>query len=334
MRRFIAPALAILQIAAPQPVTAAEPFADVPVATPGLQDAELHPETRIGAVRVLTDVVYATRPGVRPLRLDLYLPPRPDPRPVVVFVHGGSWTSGSKRSTATFDDFPGVLARFADLGFAMASVEYRLSAEAPFPGAVDDVAAAVRFLRENADRFGIDGSRLVLWGGSAGAHIAAMVAYGCQAEARDADCVDGFVGWYGPYDMVARMNGPPIGSQTLSNRVSPAGVTVHPGALDFFRCDASGCDRTLLEQASPVRLVTPGDPPALLLHGTADRLVPAEQTRLMAERLDAASVPVEVGLIEGVGHGWRGSGRNETADASREALRLTVAFLRRIFEDR
>ena len=110
-----------------------------------------------GNVAGAFDVTYATLPGFRPLTLDLYTPrPSDTPRPLVVFVHGGSWDSGDSRHAAPFPDFPRALATLAAQGYVVASVNYRLSQEARYPAAVQDVKAAIRWLRGRAQDFNID----------------------------------------------------------------------------------------------------------------------------------------------------------------------------------
>jgi predicted dienelactone hydrolase len=119
---------------------------DVPASHDPLPDRQV----KLADTIVLADVTYSTITGFRPLRLDLYRATSPTPRPLVVFVHGGGWTIGQKRGTADFTDFPGVLAGLAQRGYVVASLEYRLSSEAPFPAAVQDVKAASRFPRAKA----------------------------------------------------------------------------------------------------------------------------------------------------------------------------------------
>ena len=117
----------------------------------------------------LADVTYAVIPGFRPLRLDLYLAPGATnkPHPLVIFVHGGGWQSGHTRHSGAFADWPGVLASLAAKGYVVASVEYRLSGEARFPAAIQDVKSAIRYLRVHSSEYGIDPARAVIWGGSA-----------------------------------------------------------------------------------------------------------------------------------------------------------------------
>ena len=125
------------------------------------------------AHRVLHDIEYATVGGTS-LLLDLYLPSDPvdDPVPLVLWVHGGGWRAGDKDPTRA----PATLGE----GYAIASVNYRLSDEAIFPAQIHDVKAAVRFLRGNADRFGLDPERFGAWGSSAGGHLVALLGTSCD----------------------------------------------------------------------------------------------------------------------------------------------------------
>jgi acetyl esterase/lipase len=111
------------------------------------------------------DLTYATLPGYRPLTLDLYSPPPgAGPLPLVVFVHGGGWNGGDARHAGTFEDFPAQLAALAAQGYVVASVNYRLSEEAHFPAPLQDVKAAIRWLRAGAAGRNIDITRVAVWG--------------------------------------------------------------------------------------------------------------------------------------------------------------------------
>jgi acetyl esterase/lipase len=112
-----------------------------------------------------------TRVDGKELLLDLYRPvQRTQPLPVIVFVHGGGWQRGTRTTGPDFKRF------FAQDGFAVASIDYRLTPSITFPSNVEDVRTSVRWLRANAQRFGLDGSRIALWGTSAGGHLAAVAA--------------------------------------------------------------------------------------------------------------------------------------------------------------
>ncbi len=121
-------------------------------------------------VTIHRDLVYASPHG-KPLLADLYLPRQPPARlPVIVWLHGGGWRLGDRRLA------PDLQRYFAQEGFAMASIEYRLSGEASFPAAVEDVKTAVRWLRASTDAYGLDAKRIGLWGSSSGGHLAALAA--------------------------------------------------------------------------------------------------------------------------------------------------------------
>src|SRR6185295_4740813 len=122
--------------AAMEPPTGAKPVLEEP-----------YPERRTqfpGGVIGLADLTYESLAGFRPLRLDLYRPASTStPHPLVLYIHGGGWTSGHTRHSGAFENWPAVLAAIAARGYVIASVEYRLSGEAPFPAAIQDVKAAI-----------------------------------------------------------------------------------------------------------------------------------------------------------------------------------------------
>ena len=256
----------------------------------------------------LTDLVYATLPGFRPLRLDLYRQSGVDsPRPLVVVVHGGGWAHANPRVGAGFRDFPSVLAYLAQQGYAVASIEYRLSGEAPFPAQVEDLQAALRFLRSSAGRFGIDPDRVALWGLSAGAQIAALHATSCNPP----DCVQALVGWFGAYDLAAYVVESPGGSSVQT----------------YLRCATQGCPAAALAAASPIRHVDARDPPTLLVHGLDDTQVIPLQSRRFTDALRAADIDTQLILVPDVGHGLIGKDAATTSRALRQALAQTIGFL-------
>jgi acetyl esterase/lipase len=154
-------------------------------------------------------VVYAAAPGPRPLELDLYAPGAA--APVIVFLHGGGWRLGTRAVFCpTWRHWsPDPFQRLVAAGFAVASVDYRLSGEAVFPAQLHDVRAAARWLHTRAAELGVDAARIVVWGESAGGHLAALL--GLTAEAPDVACgepgdpgsrVAGVVDWYGAADLL------------------------------------------------------------------------------------------------------------------------------------
>ncbi|MCD6351616.1 MAG: alpha/beta hydrolase [Armatimonadetes bacterium] len=239
-------------------------------------------------VKVTRGVVYGLGGG-RELRLDLYSPRSPQGRcPAVVFLHGGGWRSGS----------PGQFApqsiMLAEKGYVCACPEYRLSGEARFPAAVEDAKSAVRWLRAEAERLGVDTQRIAIAGGSAGGHLAAMIAVtgpglfeGQGGHADQSSAVQLAVLFNPVTDMIA------LGQAHGSGRM----------LLEFLGKPYEEAP-DLWAKASPVTYVTEDDPPTLVLHGTADQTVPFAQSQAFVTKLQAAGVEAELFAAEGAGHGF------------------------------
>jgi acetyl esterase/lipase len=220
------------------------------------------------------DIVYRTIDGQR-LRIDAFLPATTaKKRPAVLFIHGGGWTGGDKIS---IEDEARWAAR---LGFVAFSVEYRLTPAYPYPAAVDDVRAAVRWLRapEQVATFRIDPG-----------HLSAMLAtIGHGAQTRGSR-VRVAVSWSGPLDLTRE-------SATYS------AVKFTPTVAGFLACayDEPGCAATE-RAASPISYVDPSDAPILLVN-SEDELIPADQATVMADALDAAGVPNRLVILPGDAH--------------------------------
>ena len=241
------------------------------------------------------DLEYA-RAGDRSLCLDLYLPEsHARPWPVILYIHGGAWREGSKAH-------PRAL-RFVSEGYAVASVGYRLSQEAIFPAQIHDCKAAVRWLRANADAYGLDTDRIAAWGESAGAHLASLLGasagvadlegeLGCQEQSS---AVTAVCSWFGPSDFLRMNDGP--GEMDHDAADSPESQLV--GAPIQVRPD-------LVARANPITYVTSGAPPFLLMHGTGDRVVIPSQSELLHEALTRAGVRSTLILLGGLGHGFPG----------------------------
>lgn len=300
-----------------------------------------------GGVRGLAGLVYWDPAGYRPLTLDLYLPPAimarpPAGFPLVIQIHGGGWMLGDKHRSGPFVDFPRVLASVAARGYAVASIDYRLSAEARFPAQAHDVKAAIRWLRMNAAQYGIDPARVVTWGESAGGHLAALAAVSCDIEALKpvpprggvpdrepdvttatvSDCVQGGVAWFGVFDMAT------IAPQAVSVQALPRDVPDAP-EWRLLGCFADRCKPERLAAASPVTYVDPTDPPMLLIVGDQDATVPFHQTLEMAKTLRSSGVRHELIVLPGVGHNFIGRTPEQTRDANLKALAETIRFLDR-----
>lgn len=303
---------------APVPVTAAPPAPMVAApATPAMRApvGKTYGPQRLSfadGVSAQFDVTYQTLRGFRPLTLDLYQPrPRDYALPLVVFVHG----SGDTRQAGTIEDFPSALAALAAQGYVIASVNYRLSGEARFPAALQDVKSAIRWLRARSSEYNIDTTRVAVWGVSGGAQIAALAGVACgvplfapegEASNMPADCVQAVVSWSGATDLKTQAD------------------------VELLGCPPAACAPGLARIASPLSYVSVTSPPFLLVQGGADTRVPAAQTQTFHDALRAKNVPVELVTFPGVGHDL---GRDGAPDAAvnRQALDKVAAFLARTF---
>jgi len=259
-------------------------------------------------VRLVSDLEYA-RYGDRVLKLDLYLPGTQPASPfVVVVVRGGGWRAGDKAG------FGPMAAALAARGIPAASIEYRASGEAIFPAAVHDVKAAIRWLRANADTWGVHAEAVGITGGSAGAHLAALVG----VTAGDT-MLEGRGGSPGQSSRV----------QAVVALATPADLTVGNGstadaAPEAFLGASMADDPELWAKASPVTHVSEESAPLLLIHSGDDGVVPVQQSLRLAERYAAAAVPVEVVLFPGAPHAFWNS--REWFD---DTMDRTASFFRR-----
>jgi acetyl esterase/lipase len=282
-------------------------------------DVESHP-----------DLIYSTPPGFRPLRLDLYRQAgAAQPRPLVVYVHGGGWQSGHTRHAGAFENWPQVLASLARRGYVVASIEYRLSGEAKFPAAIHDVKNAIKWLRTNATKFAIDPRQVVIWGGSAGGQLAALAATSCGVQslapaaadssplATQSDCVQGLVAWYGVFDIGA-MSEPSSRSGSADPAASPIGK--------YLGCLPAKCADTAA-LASAVTHLDAKDPPMLLIHGELDKVVPVGQSREFDQASKVERVASQLIVIPAVDHSFIGESPETTRKASLLALRKTFEFI-------
>jgi alpha-L-fucosidase 2 len=227
-------------------------------------------------------VEYA-RPGGVPLLFDAVIPKTPAPPPVVILVHGGGWVRGDRRV-----EVAPLFRPLTDAGFAWFSIDYRLMNDfTQFGNAIDDVAAAVRFVKAHAAEYRVDAERIALAGESAGGQLAAMAALNGAEDLR----VRAFVGLYAPMDLPALAKDSKMIPQWVRDQVRGT--------------PWEGLMMARLKQLSPIEHVRRGMPPMLLIHGTADTLVPVEQSRAMCARVKAAGGSCELYTVEGAGHGSR-----------------------------
>jgi acetyl esterase/lipase len=240
------------------------------------------------------DLAYVTKNAHERHVLDLYLPAEGDNLPLIVWIHGGGWQNGSK-------DRPTGLQFLRD-GYAIASINYRLSGHALFPAQIEDCKAAVRWLRANARKYRIDPNRFGVWGASAGGHLVAML--GTTGGVKEFDVgenlqvssrVQAVCDFYGPTDFL----------QMDAHRVPGAALTHDsPGSPEAKLIGGPIQEnKEKVARANPITYIRKDAPPFLIVHGDADPLVPHHQSELLRDALEKASVPVTLYTVKGGGHG-------------------------------
>ncbi len=271
MRRLWVWALAAL-VAAAVPAAPAQQPAKPPEPPPG--------------VKALRDLAYV-KDGHERQKLDLYLPEKADgPLPVVVWIHGGGWRGGSKERCPALP--------LSAQGYAVASINYRLSQHAVFPAQIEDCKTAIRWLRANAKQYNLDPGHIGVWGGSAGGHLVALLgttAHVKELEGKDnldqSSRVQAVIDWYGPTDFAA------FGDK-VDDPKSPVSLLLGGPRKD-------NKEKAVL--ASPVTHVSKESAPFLIMHGDKDPLVPLSQSELLNEALKKVGVEVTLIRLEGAGHG-------------------------------
>jgi acetyl esterase/lipase len=237
-------------------------------------------------VSVEKDVEYGKGRDV-PLKLDLYSPKeRTKPLPAVVFIHGGAWRSGNRQMYHYY------CVKFAEHGYVAATISYRLYRVAPFPAAVEDAKCAVRWMRANADKLGIDPDRIGVAGGSAGGHLSMMVGYAADSPELEgaggngdvSSRVQAVVNIYGPTDLTTEFA---RGNSVVADFL---GGKPFDDVPDVYRL------------ASPITHVSKDDPPTLILHGSIDNTVPIEQAELLVDRLKETGLEFDYDRVEGWPH--------------------------------
>jgi acetyl esterase/lipase len=255
-------------------------------------------------VKVERNLVYA-RAGGKDLLLDLYLPEQTRARlPVILWVHGGAWRGGNKERS------PAV--RQVLRGYAAASIDYRLSQEAVFPAQIEDVKAAVRWLRANARKYRLDPRRIGAWGSSAGGHLVALL--GTSGGVKDLEGklgnpkyssrVQAVVDFFGPTDLL---------------RIGKFPSSIAHDAPDSPEAQLIGGpipkNPEKARRASPVTYITKDDPPFLIMHGDRDDTVPLNQSELFYAALKKAGVEAAFEVVRGAGHGFSGPKIDAAVDA-------------------
>lgn len=238
------------------------------------------------------DLVYVPG-GHERHKLDLYLPREGVNLPLLINIHGGAFRMGSKEAGVPLD--------YLAEGFAIASINYRLSHHAIFPAQIEDCKAAVRWLRAHADKYRLDPNRFAAWGASAGGHLAAML--GTTGDTTELDVgahldqpsrVQAVVDYFGPTDFL-QMDAHRLPNGQLHDPADSPESLLIGGPIQENKARTA--------RANPIQYVTAGDPPFLICHGDQDPLVPHHQSQLLAAALKQAGVPVTFYTVTNGGHG-------------------------------
>jgi acetyl esterase/lipase len=236
------------------------------------------------------DIVYATAAD-RKLVLDIYLPQGNTNPYLVVWIHGGAWHSGSKESPPL---------SFVQSGYALASVDYRLSTEAKFPAPIHDIKASIRYLRANAADYGYNADKIIIAGSSAGGHLAALVGVTNNDKELEGDlgqftetssAVQAIIDYYGPANFT-----------TILQQSTPHGVSVRGPAMALFLGQTVANAPELAKQASPALQVDTGDPPLLIFHGDQDIQVPINQSHELVGVYKRNNLIVHLEVVHGGEH--------------------------------
>jgi acetyl esterase/lipase len=238
------------------------------------------------------DLAYAPGGHVRQ-KLDLYLPRDAGSLPLIVWIHGGAFRMGSKEDRIPFE--------MLEQGYAIASLNYRLSQHTLFPAQIEDCKAAVRWLRAHADTYGLDPLRFASWGESAGGHLAAMLgtagherSFEVGEHLEHSSRVQAVLDFFGPTDFL-QMDAHRLPEGMIHDAPDSPESQLVGGPIQELPAEVA--------RANPVTYVNPQAPPFLIVHGDRDPLVPYHQSTLLVAALEAAGVPVTFYTVVGAGHG-------------------------------
>jgi acetyl esterase/lipase len=239
-------------------------------------------------------------------KVDVYTPKAVAPFPVVVLIHGGGWVQGDKMEYKTSIKTEALLAR----GYAVVAVNYRLSGVAKFPAQIQDVKAAVRWIRANAATYKFNPDKIGAWGTSAGGHLTALLATSSginaledltQGDATKSSTIQAAVDWFGPTDLL-QMDAQTIAQSCGANNATHNGPNSPESSLMGYPIQTQP---NLVQLANPITYVTSNDPPMYIAHGLGDCTVPRAQGQILYDALLAAkgATDIRLNMLSASGHG-------------------------------
>jgi len=248
-------------------------------------------------VELVSDIVFG-QGGASDLKLNITRPRTPPSgrMPVMIFIHGGGWSSGDRK------DFHPFMFQFSKAGIFCASVQYRLAPKDRFPAQIQDVKCAVRWLRAHADEYQIDTTRMIAFGGSAGAHLAALLATtsdvpefeGTGGNPGQSSAVNAAICLAGPYDLEL--------GYRHSTQQRPAEANAVRGLLPSLLGGKPDEVPDAYRKASPITYARKECPPLLLVHGEDDPLVLIEQAEVFTKKLQDVGATVQFLRLPGGTH--------------------------------
>jgi len=263
------------------------------------------------AIRTENDIVFG-KGGATELKLDLAMPREGEgPFPAIVCLHGGGWVGGERQKMR------GTIEALAGKGYVAISPDYRLAPRDRFPAQIEDCKAAVRWMRANAEKYHVNPRRIGAFGFSAGAHLACLLGVtskddgleGKGGNAEQSSAVQAVVSFFGPTDFTQPVWSKEVREQHL---VPFLGGTADEKA-DVYR------------RASPLIYAGKKSPPFLFVHGTADAIVPIQQSETLLKKLQQADVPARLIALDGEGHGW---------GWSRDHRLISLAHMMKFFDEK
>ncbi len=261
--------------------------------------AEPPPPPAPAGTRVIRDVEFASTPH-GPLLLDIYMPETfsDTPLPVLMYIFGGGWFIGNRHQVRIFH-----WQNFAQHGYAVVGISYRLSHLDTFPAQIHDCKKALRWIRRNAENYNFDPQRIGVFGSSAGGHLSALMGTSGDVLELEGPLEAGGEDYLGPVQAVADFMGPTDMGQAQAQRRKPGMSWVARGSIatSLFGDRITNMPE-LVKAANPLTYIKPGMPPFFIVHGEKDRVVPLGQSILLHEALQGSGNESELIILKGKAH--------------------------------